>query len=235
MIIYPKEYMKIGQSIKLKEIEDRILKVVAHINCNYLSFSGGLDSSLMLYYMLLVYDKVYAFTMGESDSHPDVEYSVYFVSRLENVDHNIYIPSIFDLETAKQYPEDVDGDMAVRLFYKHVALYTDRIIACDGIDEFMCGYYAHQENPCERIYYKYLKQLSRNHLIPLHKNSGDVKVYLPYLDERLLFLLSQIPISEKVNKSCRKKLMVDLAEDKIPNRVINRRKYGFCDVLRVKI
>ncbi|GAJ00019.1 unnamed protein product, partial [marine sediment metagenome] len=40
--------------------------------------------------------------------------------------------------------------------------------------------------------------------------------------------------SEKVDRKCRKKLMVEIAKGKIPNEVINRRKYGFCDVLKIK-
>ena len=237
MIIYPKNWAKIGQPIKLKEIENTILQILSEIKCRYLSLSGGLDSSLMLYFMLRIYPQVEAFTIGGSEDHPDIRFSRAIIRNFENrtnlIKHRVYIPTPKEKENEKRIG-DFKGDNAVRLFYKFVSRYTDQIIACDGIDEFMCGYYDHQDKLCEDTYYAYLRQLRNKHLIPLDKNSNQVKVYLPYLDDRLLLLFSQIPISEKVDKDCRKKLMVEMAKGKIPNEIINRRKYGFCDVLRIK-
>lgn len=240
MIVYPKNWEEIGQPIKLKEIEDTILQILSEIDCNYLSFSGGLDSSLMLYFMLKIHKQVEAFTMGISELHPDIRYSKWVVEEFDNVIHRIYIPSQEEIKNAKQWKWDLEGDRAVRMFYKFVGKYTDKIISCDGIDEFMCGYYEHQDKPCEDTYYAYLRELQNKHLISLDRNSNQieeqktVKVYLPYLDNRLLLLFSQIPISEKVDKECRKKLMVEIAKTKIPNEIITRRKYGFCDVLKIK-
>jgi len=234
MIIYPKDWAKIGQPIKLKEIEDTILQILSDIDCNCLSFSGGLDSSLMLYFMLKIHKQVEAFTIGISELHPDIRYSKWVVEEFDNVIHRIYIPSQEEIEYARQSKWDLEGNIAVRLFYKFVRKYTKKMIACDGIDELMCGYYDHQDIPHEDTYYAYLRRLQKKHLIPLDKNSNQIKVYLPYLDDRLLLLLSQIPISEKVDNKCRKKLMIEIAKTKIPDEIITRRKYGFCDVLKIK-
>lgn len=234
MIIHPKNWINIGQEIKIKQIQDTIIQIVSELDCNSLSFSGGLDSSLMLHFMLKVHKQVQVFTMGASEQHPDVKYSKLVVSKFANIVHRIYIPSHTEIETVKSHLEDFKGDQAINLFYKFVGKYTDKIIACDGIDEFMCGYYAHQDSPCEDIYYEYIRQLRNNHLIPLDRNSKEVKVCLPFLDDRLLLLFSQIPISKKVDKVCRKKLLVKMAKDKISDEIINRRKYGFCDVLDIK-
>ena len=234
MIIYPKNWKEIGQPIKIDEIEDTILQILSEIDCNCLSFSGGLDSSLMLYFMLKIHKQVETFTMGISELHPDVKYSKWVTEEWGNTIHRIYIPSKEEMENTKKSFEEFEGDNAVRLFYKFLRGYTDNIIACDGIDEFMCGYYEHQDKPCEDTYYAYLRQLQNKNLIPLDKNSNQIKIYLPYLDNRLLLLFSQIPISEKVDKECRKKWMVEIAKTKIPNEIITRRKYGFCDVLKIK-
>ncbi len=234
MIVYPQNWEKIGQPIKLKEIEDMILQGLSEIPCNSLSFSGGLDSSLMLYFMLQIYKQVEAFTMGISELHPDVRYSKWVIEELENVTHRIYIPSQKEIEHAQQQEGDLEGDKAVRLFYKFVGIHTSEIIACDGIDEFMCGYYEHQKNPNEKTYYDYIRRLQKEQLRPLDSNSSKVKVYLPYLDCRLLCLLSKIPINKKVDSEGRKKIMVQMANGKVPNEVIDRRKYGFCDVLKIK-
>lgn len=234
MIIYPDNFRNIGQPVQIERIEEVILQVLVEINCNCISLSGGLDSSLMLYYMAQVYDEVYAYTIGCSEEHPDVKYAKLVVSQFDNVFHEIYIPSSLELEKSRKSYWEFNGDQGVVLFYSYVQKQTDAVIACDGIDEFMCGYYIHKESPCEKTYYNYLRKLKDCHLLPLHRNSRDVKVYLPYLDSRLLALYSQIPISDKVDRIRRKKILVEMAKGKIPVEIIRRRKYGFCDALDLK-
>ena len=92
----------------------------------------------------------------------------------------------------------------------------------------------HQDCITEGTYYGIIRDLRRNHLLPLNANSGKVDVYLPYLDSRLISLYSQIPLSEKIDEETRKKFMVSMARGKIPDEIITRRKYGFCDALKVK-
>ena len=234
MIIYPDNWQEIGVPIKQIQIEAILLQILSDIKCKSLSFSGGIDSSLILYYMAGLYDHVEAYTIASSEEHPDVKYSKMMAQQFNNVVHRIYIPTKAEIEAEKQTDDDFPGDLAVRLYYKFIANYINEIIACDTIDEFMCGYYAHQENPSEAIYYKYIRELQELHLIPLNKNSGKVKVYLPYADQRLIYLLSQIPLSEKVDKDRRKKIMQILAQDKVPQEIIMRHKYGFCDALKIK-
>ena len=240
MIIYPLNWNEIGRPIQIKNLENMILKILSEIDCNCLAFSGGLDSSLMLYFMLKKYRRVRAFTIGLSENHPDVKYSRLVVKELmeerkdSKIEHEVYIPdpeaiAIFTGET-----EERAGDVAVRMFYNFVKDYTKEIISCDGIDEFMCGYYSHQRNLSMKTYYKHLGELQDKMLIPLDKNSGKVNVHLPYLDGRLLLFLSQIPLNKKVDKRQRKKLMAKMAQNKIPDEIINRWKYGFCDALKIK-
>lgn len=235
MIVYPEDWENIGQPIKLGQIEDAILRVVTETKCSCLALSGGLDSSLMLYYMLKIYPQVEAFTIGESENHPDIRYSKEIVRNLENetnlIKHRIYIPTRKEIDEEKSYDNDVRGDKATRLFYRFVEKYTDRIISCDGADEFNAEYYGHQAPEIERAYYEYIRRMQKEQLEPLNKNSMRVRVYLPYLDKGLLYLLSQIPTYEKVNKKERKILMVEMAKGKIPDEIIKRRKMGFCDAL----
>ncbi len=225
MIIYPSGWKTIGRKIKLKEIEDVILTVLTKINCNCLALSGGLDSSLLLYFMTRIFgNDIRCFTIALSKDHPDYIFSN-LVSRYFNIDNEIYIPCI----------RLNSGDDITKAFYDNLAkLGVTEIISCDGIDEFMCGYYDHQKNPSEEVYFDYIRRLKNDHLVPLDKNSGDIKVYLPYLDSELISVLSQIPISEKVDSVCRKKMMVQLAEGRIIKEIIERRKYGFCDAMRIK-
>ncbi len=219
-----------GESISIKEIESTIIKILQEIDCNCLALSGGIDSSLLLYFLSRIHPKVHVFTIGDDVSHPDVVYSKLVAKQFANVDHKIYIPTREETQSVKD--KEFSGDDAVKLFYRFVRKYTDRIIAGDGIDEFMAGYYRHQRDPSERMYFSFVRALQKEQLRPLDRNSGKIKVCLPYIDERLLTLLHQIPLSDKVDSDCRKKVMVRMAEGKLPESVIVRRKYGFCSSIR---
>lgn len=234
MIVYPRGWDQIGVPIICAEIEKKIKEVISNRCCNCLALSGGLDSSLMLYFMVHEYTEVEAFTIGSSEEHPDVRYARLVTEPFDNVKHRVYIPTQEEINEEIDVPGDVPGDKATRLFYKFVEKYTDRIISGDGADEFMAGYYGHQNHPNEFGYYGYIRQLQERQLVPLDGNSGSVSVYLPYLDKSLLYLLSQIPLTEKVNENERKILMVKMARGKIPDSIIERRKIGFCDVLKIK-
>ena len=229
MIVYPQHWSMIGQPIEIRDIEETILRVLAKIDCPYLSFSGGLDSSLMLYFMTQIFDRVFAFTIGFPETHPDIKYSRLVAKEFGNVEHEVYIP------TADEVGKRPEEDAGVRLFYKFLAgQEVCRVVACDGVDEYMGGYYDHQLHLDERTYYKFIRRLKDDHLKPLDKNSGRVQIYLPYLDKTVLYLLTQIPLDEKVDNKNRKKVMVQMAKGRIPDAVIDRWKYGFCDALSVK-
>jgi len=234
MIVFPKNWNAVGRHIGIKEINTRLNAVIWGIDCNALSFSGGLDSSLLLWHMYMVrlpiavnYSPVpiNVFTAARSKTHPDIIAAKmvvkYFRKKYPHIDlkHFIfYVPN--------------EKDNGIELFYKFIAQYTDEIIAGDGIDEFMGGYYEHQQGRLkkEETYYNILHRLQKDHLVPLNKVSGDVRVYLPYLDEELVSLYGQIPLMDKVDLGARKKVILELAKGKIPDEVITRRKYGFCDV-----
>lgn len=233
MIAYPHNWDAVGNPIVLEDIENTIIKILYDINCNNLAFSGGIDSCLLLYYMTKIFDDVNVFTIGLDANHPDIVYAKKMVNKFNNVKHYVFIPTKKEIEDCT-YNEDFEGDSAVRLLYKNAYKYVDRIVAGDGIDEFVCGYYDHQKNPIEDTYFKYMYKLQEEQLIPLNRNSGDIKVCLPYIDKKLIYLLSQIPLKNKVDFNCRKKIMVKLAENKIPIEIIDRWKYGFCHAFVIK-
>lgn len=237
MIVFPQNWARVGRHIGIKEIDYTLNSVIWNIDCNALSFSGGLDSSLLLYHMCMVRlpmtvdwtpIPIKVFTAARSKTHPDVIFAKmavkYFRDKFEHIDLKHYI----------LYIEKKDKRDGIKLFYEYIAKCTDGIITGDGIDEFMCGYYDHQSNHIllekERIYYYHIRGLQKDHLIPLNENSGKVRVYLPYIDESLIALYSQIPLSGKVDSVTRKKVMVAMAKGKIPDEILLRRKYGFCDV-----
>ena len=233
MITYPKNWKTIGVEVTPQDVEDCLQSVLLHLDCSSLAFSGGLDSSLLLYYLCNIYEgysckTINAFTIGRSEDHMDVVFAKEVVERYReaftqiDIEHHILCG----------VPLDTSGGEAVRLLYKFAAEKVDSIIAGDGIDEFMCGYYSHMSYPTEDNYFRWIRELQKEQFEPLNKNSGDNKVYLPYVDRKMVELLSQIPMKEKVDYNTRKKFMVEMAKDKVPDSAIDRRKYGFCDALK---
>lgn len=231
MVVYPLNWKEKGQPIKTQDIEETVLLVLKEIDINCLALSGGLDSSLMLYFMTKVYGiDIDTFTIALSEDHPDYIYSK-TVSKHFGVKWNTHIPT----ESLERKETDCPGDEIVRDFFRFIeSKGVDKIICCDGIDEYMCGYYGHRDDPSEETYFNYIRQLQEYHLEPLHKNSGRVKVFLPYLDDCLISLLSQIPIADKVDTKNRKKIMIEMAKGKLPDEIIQRPKYGFCDAMKIK-
>ena len=231
MIISPWDWRSKGQPVKIQGVEEIILDILGGANINNLALSGGIDSSLMLYFMTKIYGKdVNTFTIVLNGDHPDYIYSK-MISEHFGVKWVAHIPT----KLLDQQEDDCPGDEIVREFFEFVkSKGVDKIICCDRIDEYMCGYYAHQNNPTEETYFDFLRQLQENHLEPLNKNSGDIEIYLPYLNNRLILLLCQIPLSEKMDYYHRKKMMVEMAKGKMPDEIIQRPKYGFCDAMRIK-
>ena len=202
MIAEPENWRLVGHPVSLEDIEHSLLEAILAMDCKNLSLSGGIDSSLMLYYMtrFINRDHIKCYTIASSTEHPDYVFA-HMAAGYFGVDCFTYIP---DSAPVKQ-EGDLPGDEIVRAFYEHLSrIGVTDIIACDGIDEFTCGYYDHMENPTEETYYKYLENLRDDQLIPLDKNSCDVRVYLPYISHSVVNYLSQVPLARKCDKTHRK-------------------------------
>lgn len=233
MIIYPSYWPEIGCAISIEQIEDSILAVLYRLKCRNLALSGGVDSTTMLALMLKVFRKedIHCFNIALNASHPDYIYSQMAADHFK-VDLLHWVPN----RPLKKEECDFEGDENVREFFRCLSRKgIDRIICCDGVDEFMGGYYDHMKNPTEEVYYDYMRRLQKEQLEPLHKNSGNVKVLLPYIDRDVILLFSQIPYSEKFDNFERKKIMNCLARNNgVPEEIITRHKYGFIDAMKIK-
>lgn len=225
MIVYPNNWRELGKSVEPEDIDRVLRKIIADIPCDSLSYSGGIDSSLLLYYLLEVKGVAKCFTVANDKDHPDLYYSRIGVSYYEKVYKTIIPHSVI-------IRQHLQGNDLVRCFYSYLSLHIKAIITGDGIDELACGYYAHQDNPCEEIYFDYLERLQAEHLEPLNSNSGAVRVYLPYCDDRIANLIYRVPLTEKVTNRNRKIILQRLADGKVPDELKERKKYGFATSLQ---
>ena len=235
MIVYPNTWRDIGRVPTIEEIENYIFEVINNLDCRNLSLSGGIDSSYMLWCMVQIFGKenIKCYTIVLNHDHPDYIYAKQIVKVLGILNWSCYFPS--DREV-KELLEDKSGDLIVEKFFDWLKIKgrVDEIICCDGIDEFMGGYYSHLHNPTQETYYDFMIRLQKEQLEPLNKNSGKVDVLLPYMNKSLIELYNRIPMSQRFDSNNRKKIMIELAKGKIPDEIINRRKYGFVDAMKIK-
>ena len=219
MIVFPENWHGIGHCVSGYEIGEAISTAIQKFNVRNLSLSGGVDSTLLLYFMKQVLgDSIHCYTIALDDTHPDYVYAK-MSAEFFGAEFHPYILG-----------KSIDGDGCVKAFYNQLAADgVKEIIAGDGIDEFSCGYYSHQKDQSEQNYVSWIRKLHTEQLVPLNENSGDVSVYLPYLSPDVIALLSLVPLFEKVDSSCRKKIMVEMATGNIPDKIIKRWKFGFCD------
>jgi len=200
----------------IKEIE----KVLQKLNVKQLAYSGGIDSTILLNCMCNVFNKrdIVTYSIGSRWDHPDIIHSIIGTNHFD-VEQRLLITKTIDKE----------GDNAVKKLFEFIN--HNELICGDGIDELMCGYYSHQKD-FDNNYIYHLSRLKEDHLLPLNNNSGEVNVYLPYLEQSIIKMCAEVPLSQKVDSLIRKKLMIATAKQlNIPPSIINRRKYGFCSAL----
>jgi asparagine synthetase B (glutamine-hydrolysing) len=224
VIKYPKEWRKIGRIIAASEIADQIEEIIFKIGVRNISFSGGIDSTLLLYFMKnILGDPIHCYTIALDERHPD-----YLYAKTATEFFGVELHPYF-LRCNKQ-PDEI-----VKIFYDHlISIGVGEIIAGDGIDEFACGYYSHQKDSSEENYIRWIRALYNDHLLPLNDNSQSVVVHLPYLAPEIITLLSLIPLYEKTDWENRKTIIVNMARGHIPEDIIQRWKYGFCDASKIK-
>lgn len=233
MIVHPKSWNKdygilsfpinVIEKVDVETIVEQLLKVITNLNVNHLSYSGGVDSTILLCLMTKVFDAVHTYTISSMDTHQDVLFAKKGSVLFDSIHHEfIVVPVNKETDMFK-------GDNAVRQLYENIVSYTDKMICGDGIDEFMCGYHKHKDLKFDTYKY-FLSDLLSGHLLPLNLNSGSVKVFLPYLDDGLINKWRSIPLTTKVDGFNRKKFISKIAQYLgIPNDIIFRHKYGFID------
>ena len=234
MIVYPKNWKQDYEGsdsfcFNPCEMLNKLYLVLKKINVPHMAYSGGIDSTVILQIMSAsYYERIHTYTIASREDHPDVQFARKG-SKLYNTIHHEFIVKPTNIKTDK-----FKGDNAVRQLFELLPKFTNKIICCDGIDEFMCGYYDHQKDTANKYSY-YLSKLLPNHLIPLNNASKNIEIYLPYLDPQLIDIYRKIPLTDKVDSKHRKKPMIEIAKYlDIPDGFVNRNKYGFCDAFIAK-
>lgn len=203
----------------------------------HLSLSGGVDSTLLLYKLLVLGFPVTAHTMVGGKKHLDLTYAEDVVEDTsEDIRHEVHI--------IKPCPEDIEESNRVtgqtthrpdNYFYlmRAVAKHTNKLVSGDVIDELLGGYYNHLGPDVEAFPY-YLDMLIPRHLKPLDQCSTamGVQVFLPYASEEVMACCRVFRFDELVDENQRKRPMYKMARKAgISVGILDRRKLGLVSAL----
>jgi len=211
------------------------------------TLSGGLDSSLCLAIIRSLVGlnvEIHTFTTGGSIRHPDIQ-AARLVSKIFGTTHHELIPTQQKIEQAQKKVfstwQDEPKRMAnvgVFLTYDHIAKNGFKsVIAHDGIDELMGGYWEHRqpndENEKIKAFETFWGNLKKDHLLLLTRKAQyfGIEVIFPYLQQAVIEYISTIPVNERTTRQMNKIPLRIIAEKYLPREIIDRKKVGFCSVL----
>ncbi|MCX6712760.1 MAG: asparagine synthase C-terminal domain-containing protein [Candidatus Vogelbacteria bacterium] len=215
-----------------------------------LTLSGGLDSSFYLAKIRRIFGlavPIHTFTIGHSAEHPDILFAR-IVSAQFGTTHHEFIPPIEEVIAGEQelrtlWPDEPPdlGNVAVFLLYRLIAGEGHRaVIAHDGIDELLGGYWDHRKHSNEaetvRAFLDYWGRLESEHLAPLQRKADlfGLEVILPYLQEMVVEYIARIPVGLRTSREQSKIPLRALAGKYLPIEIVQRAKRGFCSALYPK-
>jgi len=218
----------------------------------YTTLSGGIDSSLctaMLREVMPAQTSIETFSMG-GKNNPDLHFASMIARELQT-DHHEFIPTMEQINHAQGEFADFGeiemrgknfepGDLDVFLLYKLIreevlkkgGTFPVSVIAHDGIDELMGGYWAHRgvKTHQEKLdaFMRFWTDLPKKHLENLSRSAAlmEIKIIWPYLDPSLIEFISHINLDERTSKQESKIPLRFIAKKYLPSEIIERSKKG---------
>jgi len=201
--------------------------------------SGGLDSSTSVAMIRRAFPggRIAAYTIGSDESHPDVVHAAEVADRF-GLAHRVVIPTAKDEAAAD---DDIPSSIGVHVLYRFMRRDGVRsVIAHDGIDELLGGYWAHREwmgRDAAKALEAFTARwgaLESEHLQPLEATAeaAGIRVRFPYLKRSVVEEIAAIPLEERTSREVSKMPLRAIASRYgVPESVIRRKKIGFCDAL----
>ena len=209
------------------------------------TLSGGLDSSFCLALIRKITGPdcpIHTYTSGGSERNPDIIFARR-VSKLFGSIHHELIPSVRETRRAKDMFRNCQtgiyriGDLGLFLIYQFIVDLNNyrpiSLIAHDGIDELLGGYWDHRAPKEKGAKIKAFEELwsclEDDHLRSLEKaaNHFGISVIFPYLQKRVVEYIIRIPVEERTSHNRSKIPLRDIAKEYLPSGVIKRKKLGF--------
>jgi asparagine synthetase B (glutamine-hydrolysing) len=212
----------------------------------FTTLSGGLDSSFCLAKIRSRFGHIpiYTFTIVGGRDHPDYTFAKMVAEKFGTIHHTL-IPTQTEIDVAhedlhKTWLDEPDrlGNTGVYMLYEFISnLGANSVIAHDGIDELLGGYWDHRkhQSPEEKLatFQKFWGLLEKDHLSLLERKAHffGIRVIFPYLQQTVVDYISRIPLDERTSFGESKIPMRTIARKYLPPEVITRNKRGFCSGL----
>ncbi len=203
--------------------------------------SGGVDSALLAILATKYLPNIPCFVVGRYATNPDVqaakrlaeEKGLNLQVRLFNSKEILDIQQ--ELKEGTGLTSLYDGDECVFAALKFAAQNNvTGIIATDGIDELMGGYWGHRDRirfPDIKDAFTYFwNELEEKHLSPMYRAAEFHKLDLifAYLLPDVIEYLSMIPLEDRIKGNIGKAVWKEIAQKAgVPLWVIERQKMGF--------
>jgi len=228
----------------------------------YTTLSGGIDSSLctaILRRILPAETRIETFSMGGNKNHPDLHFASMIAQKLQT-EHHEFIPTMEQINRARSEFSELgeveargkyfgSGELDVFLLYKliHEKITEESgsspasVIAHDGIDELMGGYWGHRGTKTHGektdAFIKFWQELPKKHLENLSRSAAlmRIKIIWPYLNPLLIEYISHIPIDDRTSKPESKMPLRSIARKYLPQEIIERRKRGQVGMLDTEV
>ena len=197
--------------------------------------SGGLDSTILVLLARELDQNIPCFTIGSSFDHPDVVASMRLAKEFD-LKLFVYLPTRKDVELAcEKIKTNLPGDEIVFLALQFASHFVTDILATDGIDELMGGYWEHAQSLLPTNWFRiFWDKLESDHLTPMFESAKQVGVNIHWvnLDPNVISYISRIPLRDRVRDGITKQAWRDLVRlVGVPEWVIQRKKLGFLNAL----
>ncbi len=209
----------------------------------HICLSGGLDSTTSIALLLqngFLSRQIFAHTIVIDLQHADAVCAKMAATHF-GIKHELIVPSAKDVETMRTKLRPIRGEISfgeVGTYLLYAALANANIksvIAHDGIDELLGGYWPHRaQKETLEVFEYFWSRLEPDHLAPLFSaaNTYGVSVELPYLQKIVVEYLTRIPLSARTSRVESKIPLREIARlTGVPEAIISRPKIGFCDSL----
>ena len=196
----------------------------------HLAYSGGVDSTLLLYLLHGAGVPITAHTLVGDEDHPDLTHARKVLTSL-GVNHTVHIRTVTPedvTESNRVLNREAEQPDNYYLLMRAIAPHSNAVVCGDCIDELLGGYYAHR-GPDVAAFHRHMNEVVPKHLQALHRCSQGfgVTVYEPYANKKVLVCCRAFAFPELADQTHRKMPMYKMAEQVgVPSHVILRKKMG---------
>ena len=222
----------------LQVLDSYIKKALNLIDKPGILLSGGIDSSLLAIMAIKHHPGIPFLVVADDINHVDVQAAKRLAKEM-NLNLWVHIfksKEILDIQRKlrKRGGTIYPGDDCVFGALKLAAPLVTGIIATDGIDELMGGYWGHRDRkrfPDIKDAFKYFwDELEEKHLTPMYRSAKAHKldIVFIYLFPQIIEYLSEIPFEERIKGNVGKAVWREIAQIAgVPSWIIERPKEGF--------